>query len=167
PDIAVIAEESGGHAAERFWAVDPLDATTNFLIGFPIVAVSVALVEPPHPILGVVEAPLLGERFSGARGRGAWRGAERLAVSVRPPARAIVAMAFPFRARERMDRYEPVLRRVFDGTEDVRRAGSAALDLAWTAAGVFDGYLELNLGVWDLAAGALLVREAGGVVTDW
>jgi myo-inositol-1(or 4)-monophosphatase len=106
-------------------------------------------------------------RFSGAEGQGAWRGRERLTVSARPPERAIVATAFPFRARQRMERYMPVLRGVFERTEDLRRAGSAALELSWTAAGVWDGYFELSLGVWDVAAGALLVREAGGVVTDW
>ena len=88
-------------------------------------------------------------------------------VSERPVARAIVATALPFRDRSILPRYLPVLEAVFDRVEDIRRPGAAALDLAWVAAGVFDGYFELNLSVWDVAAGALLVQEAGGVVTDW
>jgi myo-inositol-1(or 4)-monophosphatase len=167
PGIPVLGEEAGGERGDVFWAVDPLDATTNFLIGFPVVSVSVALVEGGRPVVGVVEAPVLGSRFSGARSRGAWCGDERLAASRRPPERAVVATAFPFRVRHRMREYRPVFDGVFERVEDIRRAGSAALDLAWTAAGVWDGFFELNLEVWDVAAGALLVEEAGGLVTDW
>jgi myo-inositol-1(or 4)-monophosphatase len=167
PAIPFLGEESGGACGDLYWAVDPLDATTNFLVGFPVVAVSIALISEGRPVVGVVEAPILARRFSGARGRGAWSGSKRLWVSERPSERAIVATALPFRARHLVPRYLPVLRRVFDRTEDIRRAGSAALDLSWTAAGVWDGYFELNLGVWDVAAGALLVEEAGGRVTDW
>ena len=167
PGLAVLGEESGGDRGETFWAVDPLDATTNFLIGFPVVSVSVALIRDGEPSIGVVEAPLLGRRFSGARRRGAWCGRERLSVSRRPPERAIVATAFPFRVRHRLSEYSPVFSAVFDRIEDIRRAGSAALDLAWTASGVWDGFFELNLGVWDVAAGSLLVEEAGGVVSGW
>jgi myo-inositol-1(or 4)-monophosphatase len=166
-DIPVLAEESGGERGDRFWAVDPLDGTTNFLLGFPIVAVSVALIDGRRPIAGAVRGPLLGLSFSGARGQGAWSGSDRLHVSRRPPERAVIAMAFPFRAKSLMPRYTAALEQVLARTEDVRRAGAASLDLAWVAAGVFDGYLELNLSVWDVAAGALLVEEAGGVVTDW
>jgi myo-inositol-1(or 4)-monophosphatase len=167
PDVPVLAEEGGGSAGERYWAVDPLDGTTNFLIGLPVVAVSVALVQAGRPTVGAVRAPLLGLAFSAARGQGAWSGKERLHVSERPAERAIVATAFPFRKRSLLERYRPVLGSVFAGCEDIRRAGAAALDLAWVAAGVFDGYFELNLSVWDVAAGALLVEEAGGMVTDW
>ena len=88
-------------------------------------------------------------------------------VSTREPGRAVVATALPFRDRSLLPRYLPVLEAVFERTEDIRRAGAAALDLAWVAAGVFDGYFELNLSEWDVAAGALLVEEAGGVITDW
>lgn len=167
PDIAVLAEESGGDRGDRFWAVDPLDGTTNFLLGFPVVAVSIALIEDGRPVAGAVRGPMLGLSFSSARGRGSWSGSEPLRVSRRPPERAVIAMAFPFRAKSLIPRYSAALEEVLAGTEDVRRAGAASLDLAWVAAGVFDGYLELNLSVWDVAAGALLVEEAGGVVTDW
>jgi len=167
PDVAILAEESGGERGDRFWAVDPLDGTTNFLLGFPVVAVSVALVEGGRPVAGAIHAPVLGLSFSAARGLGAWSGSEPIRVSPRPPERAIVAMAFPFRAKSLMPRYQAALGKVIALTEDVRRAGAASLDLAWVATGVFDGYFELNLSVWDIAAGALLVEEAGGVVTDW
>lgn len=167
PDIPVLAEESGGDKGHRFWAVDPLDGTTNFLLGFPIVAVSVAVIEDGRPIAGAVRGPMLGLSFSGARGQGAWSGSDRLHVSRRSPERGVIAMAFPFRAKSLMPRYTAALEQVLARTEDVRRAGAASLDLAWVAAGVFDGYLELNLSVWDVAAGALLIEEAGGVVTDW
>jgi len=167
PDISVLAEEGGGRRGEAYWAVDPLDGTTNFLLGFPVVAVSVALVQDEQPSVAAVRAPLLGLSFSAARGRGAWCDGDRMRVSERPVARAIVATALPFRDRSILPRYLPVLEAVFDRVEDIRRPGAAALDLAWVAAGVFDGYFELNLSVWDVAAGALLVQEAGGAVTDW
>jgi myo-inositol-1(or 4)-monophosphatase len=167
PHIHVLAEESGGERGDRFWAVDPLDGTTNFLLGFPVVAVSVALIEDDRPVVGAVQGPLLGLSFSGARGHGAWSGSQPIRVSPRPPERAVIAMAFPFRAKPLVPRYTAALEEVLARTEDIRRAGAASLDLAWVASGVFDGYFELNLSVWDVAAGALLVEEAGGVVTDW
>jgi myo-inositol-1(or 4)-monophosphatase len=167
PDVPVLGEEEGGERGERFWAVDPLDGTTNFMIGFPIVAVSVALVQDGLPVAGCVRGPLLGLAFSGARGRGAWSAAERLRISDRPARRAIVATGFPFRQLDHRPRHAAAFSPSLAGVEDVRRAGAAALDLAWVAAGVFDGYFELDMKVWDLAAGALLVEEAGGIVTDW
>ena len=167
PDIPILAEEGGGERGPRYWTVDPLDGTTNFLLGFPVVAVSVGLVVEGRPEVAAVRAPLLGLTFSAARGRGARCGDRPLRVSDRAPERAVVAMALPFRDRMLLPRYLSALGAVFERTEDVRRAGAAALDLAWVAAGVFDGYFELNLSEWDIAAGALLVEEAGGVVTDW
>ncbi|HEY8216497.1 MAG TPA: inositol monophosphatase family protein [Acidimicrobiia bacterium] len=168
PDIPVVGEEEGGDRTELGWLVDPLDGTANFLHRFPVVALSVALVEDGVPVVGVVDAPLLGETYTARRSGGAWRGEERLAVSDRAAEEAIVATGFPFRKkRERLDEYLPVFERALRGFEDLRRAGAAALDLAWCAAGTFDGYFEQALGPWDVAAGALLVREAGGIVTDW
>jgi myo-inositol-1(or 4)-monophosphatase len=167
PEIHVLAEESGGERGDRFWAVDPLDGTTNFVLGFPVVAVSVALIEMGRSMVGAVQGPLLGLSFSAARGQGASSGSRRIRVSERPPERGIVAMAFPFRAKELIPRYQAALDEILVRTEDIRRAGAASLDLAWVACGVFDGYVELHLSVWDVAAGALLVEEAGGVVTDW
>jgi myo-inositol-1(or 4)-monophosphatase len=150
------------------WFVDPLDGTANFLHGFPAVGVSVALVQHGVPVVGVVHAPLLGVTYTASKGGGAFANGEPVTVSERDAERAICATGFPFRAKaDRLDEYLPVFEAALLRFEDLRRAGSASLDLAWTAAGVFDGYFEQALGPWDVAAGALLVREAGGVVTDW
>jgi len=118
-------------------------------------------------VVGAVLAPLLGEAWSAAEGQGAFdREGKRLAVS-RHPGAGVVATGFPFRRKERLTRYLPVMTAALQRFEDLRRAGAASLDLAYVGAGAFDGYFELGLGLWDIAAGALLVREAGGVVTDW
>jgi myo-inositol-1(or 4)-monophosphatase len=168
PELAFFGEEGGGERADVGWFVDPLDGTANFVHGFPVVGVSVALVAAGEPVVGVVHAPLLGDVYSARRGGGAFRNGEAIRVSERPPGAAICATGFPFRAkRERLPEYLPVFERALLSFEDLRRAGAASLDLAWTAAGVFDGYFEQNLGTWDVAAGGVIVREAGGVVTDW
>jgi myo-inositol-1(or 4)-monophosphatase len=168
PGVAVLAEERGGKRAGTMWAVDPLDGTTNFTRGFPVVAVSVGLVHEGIPVAGVVIAPFLDLEFTAARGEGATLNGDRL-PSLRPidPSKAVVATGFPFRNKGRMPRYRPVVEGALLRFEDLRRAGAAALDLAWTAAGTFDGYFELNLNTWDLAAGAALVLEVGGRVSDW
>jgi myo-inositol-1(or 4)-monophosphatase len=167
PDIAILAEESGGVRNDRMWVIDPVDGTTNFVRGFPVVGVSVALVEEGRPVVGAVIAPLLGEAWSAAEGQGAFdREGNRLAVS-RHPGAGVVATGFPFRRKDRLPRYLPVMTAALQRFEDLRRAGAASLDLAYVGAGAFDGYFELGLGLWDIAAGALMVREAGGVVTDW
>lgn len=168
PGVAVLAEEAGGERAPTMWAVDPLDGTTNFTRGFPVVGVSVALLEAGRPVLGAVLAPYLGLEFAGGRGLGVTLNGERLpALGRGDPARAVVATGFPFRRKERLGRYLPVLRGALAGFEDLRRAGAAALDLAWTAAGTLDGFFELGLGTWDLAAGAAMLEELGGRVSDW
>ena len=168
PDIPVHGEEEGGERAAIGWLVDPLDGTANFLHAFPVVGVSIALVADDMPVVGVVHAPLLDETYWATAGGGAWRDGTPLQVSTRAVEAAICATGFPFRKkRERLDEYFPVFERALRTFEDLRRAGSASLDLAWSAAGVFDGYFEQALAPWDVAAGALLVREAGGIVTDW
>ena len=168
PDIPVFGEEEGGERSALGWLVDPLDGTANFLHGLPVVGVSVALVDDGTPIVGVVHAPFLGDTYTATAGHGAARNGTALRVSERPVPEAICATGFPFRAKtERLPTYLPVLERALVEFEDLRRAGAASLDLAWTAAGVFDGYFEQALGPGDVAAGALVVREAGGVVTDW
>ena len=167
PDIAFFGEETGGERDELGWICDPLDGTANFLHGFPVVGVSVALVRDGVPIVGVVHAPLLGTTYRATAGAGAYRDGVALRVSTRAPEHAMVATGFPFRHADLKDPYLGVFGRALRRFEDLRRAGAASLDLSWTAAGVFDGYFELRLGPWDVAAGALLVREAGGVVTDW
>ena len=168
PEVAFFGEEGGGVRAEVGWFVDPLDGTTNFVHGFPVVGVSVALVVAGDPVVAVVEAPFLGDAYWARRGSGAFCNGAPIRVSARAPEQSICATGFPFRAKEeRLPTYLPVFERALRDFEDLRRAGAASLDLAWTASGVFDGYFEQALGTWDVAAGGLLVREAGGVVTDW
>lgn len=172
PGIPVVGEEHGGPVADRYWLVDPLDGTTNFVHGFPIVGVSVALVEEGRPIVGAVHAPFLEETYIGTRGQGAWVERHRetsrvLRVSERSPEQAVVGTGFPFRNKEVMPRYLRTMNAALGRFEDLRRPGAAALDLAWVAAGVFDGFFELALSPWDVAAGGLLIEESGGVVTDW
>jgi myo-inositol-1(or 4)-monophosphatase len=168
PGIPVLAEERGGSRSRTMWAVDPLDGTTNFTRGFPVVAVSVGLLEDGLPLLGVVIAPFLGQEFGASKGKGATLNGERLpAIGAIDPSRAVVATGFPFRNKALMPRYRPVMAGALQRFEDLRRAGAAALDLAWTAARTFDGYFELNLNAWDVAAGAAIVLETGGRVSDW
>jgi myo-inositol-1(or 4)-monophosphatase len=168
PGIAVLAEERGGARAGTMWAVDPLDGTTNFTRGFPSVGVSVGLLEGGLPLLGVVIAPFLDKEFAAARGHGATLNGERLPLlRVLDPSKAVVATGFPFRNKQLLPRYLSVMEGSLERFEDLRRAGAAALDLAWTAAGTFDGFFELGLNTWDVAAGAALVVEVGGRVTDW
>ena len=165
--LPVYGEEAGGDDFDTGWLVDPLDGTANFVHGFDAVGVSVGLIEDGAPVVGVVHAPLLDRTFCAARGIGAFRDERPLHVSARAPEQAIVATGFPFRRKELLPVYERVLAAALRGFEDLRRAGAASLDLCWTAEGVFDGFFELRLGPWDVAAGGVIVREAGGVVTDW
>ena len=168
PGIAVLAEEVGGTRSGTMWAVDPLDGTTNFTRGFPVVGVSVALLEKGRPVVGVVLAPYLDLEFSMSHGNGAFLNGERLPRHrTVDPSSAVVATGFPFRNKQLLPRYVSMFGRSLGRFEDLRRAGAAALDLAWTAASTFDGFFELGLNTWDVAAGAGLVLEAGGVVTDW
>lgn len=168
PGIPTLAEEAGGARTGTRWAVDPLDGTTNFIRGMPVVGVSVALLDHGEPVVGVVLGPWLGLEFAVERGLGATLNGEPLPpLGAGDPAGAIVATGLPFRRKHLLPRYLEVFEGAFLRFEDVRRAGAASLDLAWTAAGTFDGFFELGLGTWDVAAGAALVREVGGRVTDW
>ncbi len=168
PGIAILAEEGGGVRASTMWAVDPLDGTTNFTRGFPSVGVSVALLEDGLPLVGVVLAPFLQREFTADRGGGAFLNGERLPPHrVAEPANAVVGTGFPFRNKGLLPRYLLVMEKALATFEDLRRVGAAALDLAWTASGTFDGFFELGLNTWDVAAGAALVLEVGGRVTDW
>ena len=172
PGVPVVGEEGGGRASDRYWLVDPLDGTTNFVHGFWAVGVSVALVEGGEPVAGAVHAPFLETTWVASRGGGATlrRGdgpTEPIRVADRPTSRAVVGTGFPFRHKDRVPRYLEAFRAAFEVFEDLRRPGAAALDLAWVADGTFDGFFELGLSPWDVAAGALLIREAGGVVSDW
>jgi myo-inositol-1(or 4)-monophosphatase len=168
PGIPILAEEAGGSRAGTMWAVDPLDGTTNFMRGIPVVGVSVALLRDGQPELGVVIGPWLGLEFAAQRGRGATLNGDRLPLLDRgDPSSAVVATGFPFKAKHRMGQYVPVFGAALERFEDLRRLGAASLDLGWTAAQRLDGFFELGLGVWDVAAGAALVLETGGVVSDW
>jgi myo-inositol-1(or 4)-monophosphatase len=170
PGHAIIAEEGGGASAaaagaKYCWHVDPLDGTTNFAHGYPCFAVSIGLSEDGEPIAGVVFNPVSGEFFTAARGEGAYLNEQRIRVSsIETLATSLVATGFPTHQRKRsanMNYYwEFTLR-----SHGVRRDGSAALDLCSVACGRFDAYWEFRLNSWDTAAGALLVREAGGLVT--
>jgi len=168
PGIPVLAEETGGATAGTRWVVDPLDGTANWIHGLPVVGVSVALLDRGEPRLGVVVAPWLGLEFAAERGRGATLNGEPLPrLGEGDPATAIVATGFPFRRKHLLPRYLPVFEGALRRFEDLRRAGAASLDLAWTASGTCDGFFELGLGPWDVAAGAALVLEVGGRVSDW
>ena len=168
PGVAVLAEERGGLRSATMWAVDPLDGTTNFTRGFPAVGISVALLDQGRPAVGVVLAPFLGLEFSMARGEGAFLNGDRLPQHrILDPASAVVATGFPFRNKPLLPRYLAMFGKALGRFEDLRRAGAAALDLAWTASSTFDGFFELGLNAWDVAAGAGLVMEVGGLVTDW
>jgi myo-inositol-1(or 4)-monophosphatase len=168
PGIPVLAEERGGSRAGTMWAVDPLDGTTNFTRGHPVVGVSIGLLRDGVPEVGVVLAPWLNLEFAAECGQGATLNGDRLpSIAPGDPDRAVVATGFPFRRKERLPRYEPVLACALRRFEDLRRAGVASLDLAWTASATYDGYFELGLGTWDVAGGAALVLEVGGRVTDW
>lgn len=165
--LPVFGEEAGGEDFDTGWLVDPLDGTSNFVHGFDAVGVSIGLIEDGVPVVGVVHAPLLDRTYCAALGLGAFRDERPLHVSSRVPEQGIVATGFPFRHKDLLPGYELALAAALRSFEDLRRAGAASLDLCWTAEGVFDGYFELRLGPWDVAAGGIIVREAGGVVTDW
>jgi myo-inositol-1(or 4)-monophosphatase len=169
PDVPVAGEELGGVTEGLRWVIDPLDGTTNFVHRFWAVGVSVALVDDDTVVAGAVHAPFLGETWHAARGLGAARepGGEICRVSDRPPSQAVVGTGFPFRHKERLPRYLTAMGAALATFEDLRRPGAACLDLAWVASGIFDGFFEVALSGWDVAAGGLLISEAGGVVTDW
>ena len=170
PDHAILGEEGGrqGEEGDYLWIIDPLDGTSNYLHGIPHFAVSIAQQFRGRTEHGVIYDPIRDELFTATRGAGAFLNSQRIRVSDRKQLEnAILATAFPFRQRQAMLRYTKVFSSVYRKVEDIRRMGSAALDLAWTANGRVDGYFEIGLKPWDVAAGALLVREAGGVVSDF
>lgn len=168
PDDPVMAEESGGERhAGRHWIVDPLDGTVNFVHNLPHVAVSVALYSGDSGLVGVVFDPLRDELFAAREGGGATLNGSGIHVSQTVEMeRAIVATGFPYDHDVKADDLAVVLREVLRQVAGIRRMGSAALDLAWVAMGRYDAYWELGIAPWDGAAGHLLVREAGGIVTD-
>ena len=171
PGTAFLAEERAGAEWRRdglVWCIDPLDGTTNFVHGFPVFSVAIALLEDGAPVLAVTHAPALGETWWAARGGGAFRNGERCAVSGTASLEdALLATGFPYQLRELPYDNVENLRALLLGAQGVRRAGAASLDLAWVAGGRFDGFWEPYLNPWDVAGGTLLVLEAGGRVTDF
>ncbi len=172
PHCVVLGEELTPDAPQLagiVWIVDPLDGTTNFLHGYPACAVSIAAVVDGEPVAAAVADVGRAVLYTATAGGGAWCGERRLQVSaVADPAYALIGTGFPFKhpASERLDEYLEQFRRILPRSSGIRRAGSAALDLAHVAEGRLDGFWELWLAPWDVAAGVLLVREAGGVITD-
>ncbi len=167
PGDAIRSEEEVDERGDREWFVDPLDGTVNFVQGIPLFAVSLGLYEEGRPLLSVVHLPVLGETFHATVGEGAWIGDQRLAASAtRDLADAVLATGFPYRREHLSDNNLARFNAVFTKVRGLRRMGSACIDLAWTAAGRIDGFWEVHLEPHDVAGGALLVREAGGIVTD-
>jgi len=169
PNQRILAEESGGEGFDGpgpVWIVDPLDGTTNFVHGVPHWAISIAVAVDGEPVVGVVLDPLKGDRFTAAPGKGAaWNGRPCRVSGRTGLAGALLATGFPFKAHDLIDRYLAIFKTVFLRAKAIRRPGAAALDLAYVAAGIFDGFFEFRLSPWDIAAGTALVREAGGTVT--
>ncbi len=168
PDHAILGEESGSHGEADFeWVIDPLDGTTNFLHGFPHYAVSIALRHRGRLESGVIYDPLRQELFTARRGAGCQLDGRRLRVTrAKTIDGALLGTGFPFKNQQLLNPYLDMFRDVSGRASDLRRAGSAALDLAYVAAGRLDGFWELGLQPWDMAAGALMVKEAGGLVGD-
>jgi myo-inositol-1(or 4)-monophosphatase len=169
PDDAVLSEETGARAGRsgRRWIVDPLDGTTNYAHGLPVFAVSIALETDGQVTLGVVYDPNRDELFAAERGAGAFLGDERLAVSrTAALGESLLSTGFPYDIRTTRDTNLTEYAAFAVRARAVRRLGSAVIDCAWCAAGRFDGFWELRLGPWDVAAGSLLIEEAGGRVTD-
>ncbi len=168
PDHAILAEESGAQGdSEYVWIIDPLDGTTNFLHGFAQYAVSIALLHKGVLTQAVIYDPTKNDLFTATRGRGAYLNDHRLRVSKRTElADCLIGTGFPYTKFEHLDAYMGILRDMMQKTSGLRRPGSAALDLAYTAAGRYDGFFETGLNSWDIAAGCLLITEAGGLVGD-
>jgi myo-inositol-1(or 4)-monophosphatase len=169
PDYAILGEESGPIGQARFtWVIDPLDGTSNYLHGIPHFCVSIALCENGEPIHGVIFDPLRNDLFTTSRGSGTQLNEKRVRIAERKDLNgAMLITGFPPRERARASAHLKCLDNLLVDAEDVRRTGSAALDLAYVACGRADGYFEAGVQPWDIAAGVLLVREAGGRVCDY
>jgi myo-inositol-1(or 4)-monophosphatase len=164
-----LGEETGlSNQADNIWIIDPLDGTTNFLHGFPQYCVSIALEEKGEITQAVIYDPNRNDLFTATKGQGAYLNQRRMRVSNKSKLKeSILGTGFPFRDFQHLPVYLKIFEEVVRGTSGIRRPGSAALDLAYVAAGWFDGFFEINLSKWDIAAGGLLVTEAGGIVSDF
>ena len=168
PDHAIMGEESGHHAGDdHCWIIDPLDGTANFIHGIPHFAVSIAVKQGNKLIAGVIYDPIRQELFTAARGEGTRFNDTRVRISKHDKLEgALIGTGFPFKRHDLFEDYQRHFAKLFLQVADMRRAGSASLDLAYTASGRLDGFWEMFLEPWDMAAGLLMVREAGGIVTD-
>ena len=171
PDHAILAEEGTGREknanADYVWIIDPLDGTTNFLHGFPQYCVSIALSHRGTVTQGVIYDPVRNDLFTASRGRGAFLNDRRIRVSRRQHLReCLIGTGFPFRDGAHLDTYLKMMRTMVEQAAGIRRPGAAALDLAYVAAGYYDGFFEIGLNPWDVAAGSLLVLESGGLIGD-
>ncbi len=169
PDHAFLAEESGASGdAEYVWIIDPLDGTTNFLHGFPVFCVSIAVMHRGRLEHGVIFDPLRNELFTASRGTGASVDGRKMRVSdTRLMEKSLIGTGYPYKPEsDWLDAYMDMLKSAIRETSGVRRPGAAALDLAYVAAGRLDGFWEIGLNIWDIAAGALMIQECGGIVTD-
>ena len=169
PAHGILAEESGLQEGDEYqWIIDPLDGTTNFLHGFPQFAVSIAMRHKGRLEHGVIYDPLRQEIFSASRGDGAMLNDQRIRVTKRKTLEgSLLGTGFPFKSQQHLEVYLEMFRALFPQTAGVRRAGSAALDLAYVATGRLDGFWEIGLNIWDMAAGVLLIQEAGGLSGDF
>lgn len=171
PGHSILAEESMDDnlsSSEYRWIIDPLDGTTNFIHGFPVFAVSIALEHKGEVIAGVVYDPLRKESFTGLKGYGAYMNCTPLKqIAADDLGSSLIATGFPFKNKEHIDNYLKLFKSIFCKTSGIRRAGSAAIDLSYVAAGRCDGFFEIGLMPWDIAAGTLMIKETGGIVTDF
>ena len=169
PDHAFLGEEMGASGkSSKVWVIDPLDGTHNYLRGFPHFCVSIGFLDHGDPVHAVIYDPLRDELFTASKGDGAFLNDKRLRVSKRESLHgALLCTGFPYRQRKHLDAQLAMTRGLLNEAEDIRRTGSAALDLAYVAAGRLDGYFEIGLKPWDMVAGCLLVREAGGKFCDF
>ncbi len=169
PDHAFLGEESGlTHQADNIWIIDPLDGTTNFLHGFPQYCISIALEQKGEITQAVIYDPNRNDLFTATKGQGAYLNQRRIRVSNKSKLKdSLLGTGFPFRDFQHLPVYLKIFEEVVRGTSGIRRPGSAALDLAYVAAGWLYGFFEINLSKWDIAAGGLLVTEAGGIVSDF
>lgn len=170
PQHGILAEECGeiNAGAEIQWVIDPLDGTMNYLHGFPHFAISIAIKIKNRTEHGLIYDPLRQEIFSGSRGRGAQLNARRVRVSEQPTLNAaLIGSSYPFKNQHATEKFLPAFQRIAAQSSSLRRSGCSTLDLAYVAAGRLDGYWGYSLRNWDMAAGVLLIKEAGGLVTDF
>lgn len=170
PTHQFMAEESSNDykKTDYLWIIDPLDGTTNFIHGFPVTAISIALMYKGELIVGVIYDPVKNEIFYGEKGSGAFLNGKPIRVSsLDEPELCLIATGFPFRNKQYIDSYIKIFREMLYSVSDLRRAGAAAIDLAYVACGRVDGFFEFNLSLWDIAAGVVLIKEAGGIISDF